>query len=173
MAETRIDYPKHWFVVLTVIIEALIAYLFLAALLDPNSIWREFWLVLCPLVGGVTFVFLAPPVFTHHSIDSNGLRLRMGLLIDAMIPLSSIESAKQTATTRGGLRIGIGARFFPIKGQLFVTSGFSNMVSLRLASPLSIGKLRKHKVEEVILNVSFPKGLMDALEKAGAGSGRG
>jgi energy-coupling factor transporter transmembrane protein EcfT len=173
MAETMIAYPKHWFVLIVLVVESIVLYLFLAALLDANSILREFWLVLCPLVGGILFLLLVPPIFTNHSITSSVLRLRMGLLIDAEIPTSAIVKVKETSMTRGGLKIGIGVRYLPITRHLFVTSGFGNLVSLKLEEAVPIGKLRKRMVEEIIVNVNFPRGMMDALENATSGSRKG
>jgi hypothetical protein len=75
--------------------------------------------------------------------------------------------------TRGGLKIGIGVRYLPITRHLFVTSGFGNLVSLKLEEAVPIGKLRKRMVEEIIVNVNFPRGMMDALENATSGSRKG
>ena len=164
MADTKIAYHKHWFVTIALVFEAILAILFLEALLDVNSIIREFWLVLCPLVGGVMFVLMVPPIFTNHSLTPRGVRLRMGLLVDQEIPYHAIQQVKETSVTRGILRLGIGVKYFPITRQLFVTSAFTNLVSLKLQEPVQIGKFRKHSVEEIVLNVTFPRGFLDSIE---------
>ena len=164
MVDTKIAYPKHWFVLVAVVFESILTYLFLAALLDPNSILREFWLAFCPAAGIVVFVLEVPPILTRHSLTSRGFRLRMGLLVNEEIPFEAIGEVKETSITRGGLRIGIGVKYMPVTKQLFVTSGFDNLMSVRLEHPVPMGKLRKHRVEEIILNVSFPRGLLAFLE---------
>ncbi|OGS56655.1 MAG: hypothetical protein A3K60_01455 [Euryarchaeota archaeon RBG_19FT_COMBO_56_21] len=164
MVDTRMAYPKHWFVLVTVVLESILTYLFLAALLDPNSILREFWLAICPLIGAVIFMLEVPPIFTAHSLTSTGLRLRMGLLVNEEIPFDAIREVKETSTARGGLRIGIGVKYIPTTRQLFVTSAFSNLISVQLENAVSIGRLRRHRVEEVIINVNFPRGFLDSLE---------
>lgn len=171
MAETMIAYPRQWFILLAIVIESVLIYLFLVALLDKHSILRNFWLVFCPIVGIPFFALLVPPIFTTHSIGPTGLRLRMGLLIDQKLEFDHIQTVKETSTTRGGLTIGIGVRYLPIKRQLFVTSAFSNLVSLRLRKAVMVGRIRKRPVEEVILNVSFPRRLLDVLENEIDGSG--
>jgi hypothetical protein len=166
MAETKVAYPKHWFVLLTIVCESILLYLFLTALLRADSVFREFWLVICPLIGACLFVLLVPPIVTSHTIDRDWLRLRMGLLIDERIPLKVISEVRETTTRRGGLKVGVGVRYFPITRQLFVTSGFDNLVSLKLGTEVIVGRLRRNKVDEIVLNVNYSRGFMEALDAA-------
>lgn len=164
MAETKIAYPKHWFLLVAAVFESVLAYLFLAAFLDPNSILRWFWLAFCPIIGAIIFVMEVTPVLTAHSLTATGLRLRMGLLMDEEIPFEAIREVKETSTARGGLRIGIGVRYVPTTRQLFVTSGFDNLISVHLEGATTMGRLRKHKVDEIVLNVNYPRGFLESME---------
>ncbi len=149
---------------MAIVFETILTYLFLAALLDENSILREFWLVLCPLVGVALFLLLVPPIFTSHSLTPNGLTLRMGLLANEEIPYHSMKGVRETSVPRGVLKLGLGVKYAPIAKQMFVTSAFSNLVSIRLEEPMLVGKLWKHSVEEIIVSVTFPRELLDSLE---------
>jgi hypothetical protein len=146
-------YPRHWFVILALVFESLSAYLFLFALLDPDAVLREVWLVLGPAIGVAAFLFLIPPLFSKHLAGDRALRLKMGLLIDATIPYAVIKEVKDTTVHRGGVRVGIGARYFPISKALFVTSSFSDLVMVRFHDEMLIGRLVKKPVEELVLSV--------------------
>ncbi|MCU0852014.1 MAG: hypothetical protein MUC90_01975 [Thermoplasmata archaeon] len=147
-------YPRYWFVILALVFESLSTYLFLFALLDPDAVLREVWLVLGPAIGVPAFLFLIPPLFTKHLAGERALRLKMGLLIDATIPYAVIKEVKDTTVHRGGVRVGIGARYFPISKALFVTSSFSDLVMIRFHDEMLIGKLVKKPVEELVLSVN-------------------
>lgn len=149
-----IRYPKHWFAVLAVIFESILLYLLGTALLDRDTILREFWLVFCPILAGLLFVFLVPPLFTNHLAGDKALRLRMGLLINQSIPYVWIREVKETSVNRGGLRVGIGVRYFSISRLLFITSGFTSVVRLSLDGEHQVGRFWKRRVEDIILSVS-------------------
>ncbi len=168
----RIDYQKHWFVILALVLEMIVAWVFYAAYSSPESTFRTAWLVLAPVIGTLLFLFLVPPMFTHHLAGEKGLRLRMGLLINATIPYSNIKSAKETSVHKGGLRVGIGVRYFPITKALFVTSAFTNLVKLELDGQPRVGRLLKRPVEDLVLSVSYVPGFLDVIaERAGMEKG--
>ena len=161
----RIDYPKHWFVIMAIAFESVVAWIFYTAYTNAVGDWQLIWLVVSPLVGILTGLFLIPPVLTYHLAGEKSLRLRMGLLINDTVPYSWIKEVKQTSVHWGGIRVGIGVRYFPISGVLFVTSSFSNLVTLKLNGEHTIGRLRKRKVEEIVLSVGFAPPVMDALRE--------
>lgn len=147
-------YPRFWFVVLAVVFESLSAYLFLFALLDPDAVLREVWLALGPAIGVAAFLFLVPPLFSKHLAGERALRLKMGLLIDATIPYAVIKEVRDTNVHRGGIRVGVGVRYFPISRAMFVTSSFSDLVMIRFHDEMLIGRLTKKPVEELVLSVN-------------------
>lgn len=168
----RIDYPKHWFVILALLFETILVGIFYMAYDSPESTFRTTWLVLSTAIGIGLFLFLVPPIFTHHLAGEKGLRLKMGLLINTTIPYASIKSAKETSVHRGSIRVGIGVRYFPITRALFVTSAFANLVKLELDEPQMIGRLLKRPVEDVVLSVSYVPAFLDAMaERAGMEKG--
>ncbi len=149
-----IPYPKHWFLVLAVIFESVIIYWLALAILDENTVMRELWLALCPVVGTLLFLFLVPPLFTDHLAGERALRLRMGLLINQSIPYEWVREVKETSVNRGGLRVGIGVRYFPISRLLFVTSGFTSVAVLKLDCEHELGGIRRRQVDDIVLSVS-------------------
>jgi len=149
-----IRYPKHWFATLAIVLESALLFLLASALLDENTVLRSFWLAFCPVVAVLLFLFLVPPIFTNHLAGEKALRLRMGLLLNQSIPYGWVRDVKETSVSRGGLRVGIGVRYFPISRLLFVTSGFTSVALLRLDHEREMGGLMKRKVEEIVVSVS-------------------
>lgn len=149
-----IRYPKHWFAVLAIVFESVLIYWLVAALADPDTVLREFWLVVCPVAAAVLFLFLVPPLLTSHLAGEKALRLRMGLLINQSIPYEWVREVRETSVSRGGVSVGIGVRYFPISGLLFITSGFTNVAQVRLDGAHELGGFRKRNVECIVLSVS-------------------
>ncbi|MBN1678209.1 MAG: hypothetical protein JW880_06680 [Candidatus Thermoplasmatota archaeon] len=158
-----IRYPKHWFALLAVVFESVLLYLFAAALLNRDTVIREFWLVFCPIAAALLFLFLVPPIVTNHLAGERAIRIRMGLLINQSIPYDWIDEVKETSVNRGGLRVGIGVRYFTISKLLFVTSGFSSVVLLKLDGEHEVGRLWKRKVEDIVLSVSNLPRFMEVM----------
>ena len=159
----RIDYPKRWFLLMAVVIEAILAWLFFGMWVSPDGVWRTSWLIASPVLGALAFVFLVPPLFTHHLAGQHGLRLKMGLLLDATLPYSCITDVRETSVSRGSVRVGIGVRYFPITKVLFVTSSFSNLAKITLDGEHIIGRLLRRPVSEIVLSVSYMPSLTETL----------
>jgi len=161
----RIDYPKHWFVILFLVFEAVVVWLFYTAYSSAVGPWRILWMVVSPAVGILFLIFLLPPVLTYHLAGAKGLRIRMGWLINTTIPYAWITNVKETSVHRGGLSVGVGVRYFPISKALFVTSSFTNLVILRLDGEHVIGRIRKRRVEEIVLSVSYIPAMIEAVKE--------
>ncbi len=157
----RIDYPKQWFLLMAVVIEAIIIWLFYGTWFSPEGSWRTTWLIVTPTIGTVVFVFLVPPLFTHHLAGEKGLRLKMGLLLDSTVPYAWIKEIRETSVTRGGMRVGIGVRYFGISRVLFVTSSFSNLAKITLDREHTIGRVLRRPVSEIVLSVNYMPSLME------------
>jgi hypothetical protein len=89
----------------------------------------------------------------------------MGWLINTTIPYAWITNVKETSVHRGALSVGIGVRYFPISKALFVTSSFTNLVVLRLDGEHAIGRIRKRRVEEIVLSVSYIPAMMETVKE--------
>ncbi len=161
----RIDYPKHWFVILILVFEAVVVWLFYTAYSSAVGPWRTLWMVVSPSIGVVFLLFLFPPVLTYHLAGEKGFRIRMGWLINTTIPYGWITNVKETSVHRGGLSVGVGVRYFPISKALFVTSSFTNLVILRLDGEHVIGGIRKRRVEEIVLSVSYIPAMMESVKE--------
>ena len=148
---------------MAVVMESIVAWLIYSATVAPEGGWRILWLVLSPVIGALAFLFLVPPLFTHHLAGEKGLRLKMGLLLDSTVPYAWIKDIKETSVSRGGLRVGIGVRYFPITKVLFVTSSFSNLAKISLEGEHFIGRLWRRPVDEIVLSVSYMPALMETV----------
>lgn len=168
-----IRYPKHWFAVMAIIFEPVLLYFMSMAILDENAVLREFWLVFCPIVAILLFLFLVPPIFTDHLAGEKALRLRMGLLLNQSIPYDWIREVRETSVSRGGFRVGIGVRYFPISRLLFVTSGFTSVAVLKLNGERELGGILKRKVEEIVISVSNLPRFMKIMRSRMSGPGGG
>lgn len=168
----RIDYPVHWFVILAVVFEAVIVWLFYTAYGNAVGDWKLVWLIASPLTGVLIGLFFIPPIFTHHLAGEKGIRLRMGLLINDTVPYSLMKEVRQTSVHRGGIRVGIGVRYFHISRMLFVTSSFSDLVTIKLKGEHLIGRVRKRRVEEIVISVMFSAPVIETLrDRAGLAKG--
>jgi hypothetical protein len=159
----RIDYPKRWFLLMAVVIEVIVAWLLYTMIGSPEGLWRTFWLILAPVVGVLAFLFLVPPLFTHHLAGEKSIRLKMGLLLDSTVPYAWIKDVKETSVSRGGLFIGIGVRYFPITKVLFVTSSFTNLAKVTLKEEHVMGRLLKRPVSEIVLSVNYMPALIEPI----------
>ncbi len=168
----RIDYPKYWFVILFLVSESVVAWLFYTTYSNASGGWRTLWMIVSPTVGILFLMFLLPPIFTYHLAGEKGIRIRMGWLINTTIPYRWITDVKQTSIHRGSLSVGVGVRYFPITRALFVTSAFTNLVVLRLDGEHIIGRIRKRRVEEIVLSVSYMPAMMETVkQRAGLAKG--
>ena len=162
------SYPKYWFVIIALVFEAIATYLFVFALLDPDTVLRWVWLMIAPAIGLLAFLFFVPPLFTRHLAGDRALRINMGLLIDTTIPYAVIAEVKDTTVHRGGVRVGVGVRYFPISKSMFVTSSFSDLVMLKFHDEMLMGRFVKKPVEELVLSVNNKSLFMETVKvKAG------
>jgi hypothetical protein len=145
--------------------ESVIIWLFYTAYANAVGDWRLVWVIVSPLTGLFVGLFLVPPMFTHHLAGEKSIRLRMGFLINETVPYSWIKEVKETSVHRGGLRVGIGVRYFHISKMLFVTSSFSSLVTMKFDGEHSMGRLRKKRVEEVIISVRFATPVIETLRE--------
>lgn len=157
-------YPIVWFAILAFTFEALGIYVFAAALIDPDAVLRGAWLVVGPLIMALATFFFLPPIFTKHLAGERVIRIHMGLLIDATIPYAVIKEVRDTSIHRGGVRVGVGVRYFPITKAMFVTSSFSDLVRLKFHDEMLIGRFSKKPVEELILSVSNKSQFMETVK---------
>lgn len=160
-----IDYPKHWFFILAVVFEGTLAWLAYTAYANAAGDWKLMWLVVSPVSGILIALFLVPPMFTHHLAGEKSLKLRMGLLINATIPYAWVRQVKHTSVHWGGIRVGIGVRYFHISRILLVTSSFTELVSIKFDEEHIMGGLRKRRVEEVVMSVKHAQPVIEALRE--------
>ncbi len=166
---TRIDYPKHWFLLGTAVWASAAALLGYLAWTSVEGSVMIFWLLMAAFEGVVLGYLFVVPLFTHHMLGAKGLRLRMGLLVNETIPYDWIREVRETSITWGGVRVGVGVRYSPIMKILFVTSAFQSLVAIKLDSEHKLGRPFKRPVQEIVLSVHSASVFMDQLrDRAGA-----
>jgi hypothetical protein len=166
---TRIDYPKHWFMVGTLMWAAATAALVYLAWSSISEVIQAIWIIIGLVEGFLLGYLLVLPLFTHHMLGVKGLKLRMGLSIDETIPYEWIKEVRETSITWGAIRVGIGVRYAPIMKVMFLTSSFQSLVKLKLDKEHRIGSPFKRPVEEIVLSVFSATVFMDQLrERTGA-----
>ncbi|OGS52036.1 MAG: hypothetical protein A3K75_05115 [Euryarchaeota archaeon RBG_13_61_15] len=166
----RIDYPKHWFVLGTVVLSAVIAFGAYSAYCAIEDFTRYFWAGACVLTGLMLSLFFVPPLFTHHLAGEKGLKVHMGLLINETVPYAWISDIKDTYVKRGGMTVGVGVRYFGIMRTVFVTSSFRDLVTIKFGSAHVLGKLLKKDVEQIVLSVK-DKGTLTRMLRERTGLG--
>ncbi len=162
---TRIDYPKHWFLLGTLVWcvgTTILAYLAWASVEES---FRLFWIGATAFEGVLLAYLFVLPLFTHHMAGAKGLRLRMGILVNETIPYEWVCEVRGTAVRWGGVRVGIGVRYSPIMKVLFVTSSFRGLVSVRLDKEHRLGYPLKRPVGEIVLSVSSASAFIDLMRQ--------
>lgn len=164
----RIDYPKRWFAIGTVLDVAAVAAMAYMAYGSIEDFARMFWAACAVLVGVPVLLILVPPMFTCHHLGEKGLRLRMGLLMNTTIPYRYISSVTDSDVRYGPLAVGLGVRYVPKKKLVFVTSAFGDFVSVRFHGPQQLGGALRPMVDQVVMSVEDPEGFV-ALVRDRAG----
>lgn len=161
----RIDYPKHWFVLGTMVwIVGTVLLLFLAYDSVEDSM-RLFWAAATIFEGIVMFYLFVLPLFTYHYAGAKGLRIRMGALINETIPYDWIKEIRETSVHWGGVRVGIGVRYAPMMKALFVTSSFRTLVLIRFDEEHRLGSPIKRSAMEIVLSVDSAPSFIDLLSR--------
>lgn len=150
----KIDYPKQWFLLGTIVWGPLTAMLFYLSWQSVEDFASLFWILAGVFEGVLLFFLIVQPLFTNHIAGAKALKLRMGFLIQEDIPYDWIKEVRQTSIHRGAFRVGIGVRYAPIMKTLFVTSSFQDLVAIKLDSEHRLGKILRKPVVEIVLSVT-------------------
>jgi len=161
----RIDYPKRWFAMGTVVWVITTVALFYLASTTKEDFVRWTWYIAGALVGIFLGLFFAPPLFTHNIAGEKSFRIKMGLLADVTIPYTWIRRIRETSVRWGGVRVGIGVRYAPLTKTLFATTEFADLVALKLDGPHVMGRILKRQVAEVVLSASNMQGFIELISK--------
>lgn len=164
----RIDYPKQWFAVAAAVDVAAMAVMLYFAYGSVEQFGRWFWAGCALLICVPLLLVLVPPMFTCHHAGEKGLRLRMGLLMNATVPYRYIASVGESRVGFGAVMVGIGVRFVAKRKVVFVTSSFRDLVSIRLDGPQQLGGPLRPLVDQVVLSVKDREGFV-ALVRDRAG----
>jgi len=159
----RIDYPKHWFLLGTLVWALGTGMLLYLAYDAVEESIRLFWVAATVFEGIVMFYLFVLPVFTYHIAGAKGLRLRMGALIHETIPYDWIKEVRETSIHWGGVRVGVGVRYAPIMKALFVTSSFRTLVLIKLDEEHRLGSPIKRPVKEIVVSVNSPSAFIDVV----------
>lgn len=168
---TRVDYPKHWFALGSIIYAILTVTLLYLGLDAKEDFGSAFWFVVAAVEGVLLFLFLVPSLLTTHLAGEKALRIHMGVLVDVSIPYAWINEVKETSVHRGGLRVGVGVRYSPIPQILFVTSSFNGLVTMKLDGEHLMGRFLKRPVQEVVVSVVNAARLVEIVKDRGRTKG--
>ena len=165
-SQVIIRYPVHLFVWITVICGALAvlaAYLSLTAIEDFAE---RFWLIAAAAIAVFVGLFSLPCMLTHHTADEDGLRIRMGLLINVRLPYDAIESVAPVKVDRGLFRnrLGIGVMHRQKTNTIYVLSSFHDTVSVAMKDEIRTG-LTRTPARNVVFNVDAVGQLVDLVDR--------
>ena len=165
-----VEYPKTSFTIGAagaVIGIVLCAYLALDAM---EEFARTVWTVVAIGLVVLLAVFILPCMLTSHSLEGEGLHLRMGLLINTVIPYSAISEVGPDTVRRSVFTTGIGVRHKEKSGTVFVTSSFSDFVSIRLNREFKVGRILGPSVGKAVISVKDVDGFLEQIARmSGAG----
>ena len=160
-----IKYPIHLFVWITIVCGALAASAAFLSLTAIEDFAETFWLIVAAVLAAFVALFSLPCVLTHHAADEDGLRIRMGLLINLRLPYDAIESVAPVKVDRGHLRnrLGIGVMHKQRTNTIYVLSSFQDTVSVTMKDEIRTG-LTRTPARNVVFNVEMVGPLMDLLD---------
>ena len=165
-----VEYPKTSFVIGAVgaiVGIALCAYLAYDAM---EEFARTVWAIVAVGLGLLLAVFILPCILTSHSLDGEGLHLRMGLLINAVVPYSAIREVGPDTARRSMFTTGIGVRHKEKSDTIFVTSSFSDFVLIQLNRELKLGRVFSPSIGKVVISVKDIDGFLERIARmSGAG----
>jgi hypothetical protein len=165
-----IRYPVYVFVWITMICGALAAFATYLSLTAIESFAEVFWLIVAASLATFVALFSLPCTLTHHLADEEGLRIRMGLLINLKIPYDKIASVAPVEVDRGLLknRLGIGVMHKQRANTVYVLSSFHDTVSVMTRDDIRTG-LTRTPAGNVVFNVEAVGQVMDLMERMIAG----
>ena len=164
----RIDYPKLWFAAGSATDAMATAVMLFFAYDSVETFARALWTACALVIGVPIFLVLFPPLFTCHYVGEKGLRLRMGLLMNATVPFRLISGIGESRVNYGPVTVGIGVKYVAKRRLVFVTSSFRRLVSIRLEGPQQLGSPLRPLVDQIIMSVEDSEGFV-ALIKDRAG----
>ena len=158
-----VEYPKTSFMIGAagaIIGIALCAYLAYDAL---EEFARTVWAIVAVGLGVLLAVFILPCLLTSHSLESEGLHLRMGFLINTVIPYYAIREVGPDTARRSVFTTGIGVRHKEKSDTIFVTSSFSDFVMIQLNRELKLGRILSPSVGKVVMSVKDIDGFLERI----------
>ena len=169
-SEIIIRYPRFLFAYVTGVCAALVAAALYLSVTALEDFAENFWLVVAVAIALFAAYFSVPSMFTHHTATEQGLRIRMGLLINAFIPYDSIASAAPIKVERGLLknRIGIGVMHKQNTDTIYVLSSFQDTVIVNLRDELRAGVFGT-RASHVVFNVDAMSQVLDLVDRMTAG----
>ncbi|UCE91670.1 MAG: hypothetical protein JSV90_00475 [Methanobacteriota archaeon] len=166
-----IRYPIHLFVWITIVCGILaIAALYLS-LTATESFAEVFWLGVAAALAAFVALFSLPCMLTHHIADEEGLRIRMGLLVNLKLPYDGMASVAPVEVDRGLLRnrLGIGVMHRQRTDTLYVLSSFRDTVSVTMRAEVRTG-LTRTPARIIVFNAEAGGQLMDLVDSRMASS---
>ncbi len=163
--ETIIRYPRHMFAYVTVVCGALALGAMYLSLTALEAFATDFWLVVAVAIALFAALFSLPCMFTRHTADERGLRIRMGLLINAFIPYDSMLSVAPMKVEWGLLRnrLGIGVMHKQKTNTVFVLSSFQGAIRITLRHEVRLG-LTRTPARHLVLNTDAPDLALDLMD---------
>jgi hypothetical protein len=130
---------------------AIILYLLAAPSVD--SFWPVAFLATCFLAIVLVSV---TPLFTHHEIADDGIRLRQGILFSIHIPFGDIEGVDEVHTKMWAFGLlPVGAL-----GRIVLANGNRNLVSIKLKDRRRFPTLLWKSGREIIIDLVNPGGFV-------------
>ena len=161
-----IKYPIYLYVWITVICGAFAASAAYLSLTATEDFAETFWLIVAAALAAFVALFSLPCMLTHHIADEDGLRIRMGLLINLRLPYDAIESVAPVKVDRGLFRnrLGIGVMHKQRTNTVYVLSSFHDTVGVMMKDEIRTG-LTRTPARSVVFNVDAVGQLIDLVDR--------
>jgi len=144
----KFGYPKTMFIIRAVAMLAILAcILFIMNMAGIDHCWL---LGFAGIFMAAMLITVVSPLFTWHEIDTDGIRLRQGMILKTCFPFLHIESV-ETHTMRSGI-LGL----IPTRRRIVLASGSVGLVRIKLNHRRRFGMLLLRQADEIIIDLEEP-----------------
>lgn len=141
-------YPRQMFAIRAMALLAILAcILFIMVIADTNTGWLLGFSAIYMMAALITTI---TPMFTRHELDSDGIRLRHGLVFNTSFSFGHIETVESFA--RGAGLLGPAPR----RGRIVLASGNKRLVRIKLNHSRRFGMLLLRQADEIIIDLEKP-----------------
>ena len=156
----KFAYPRSQFLIRTLVLSAMLAFIVAFALTLPELSW--FWPAVFFFIF-FSFIIITniSPLFTKHQLDGEAITLRQGLLFYSRLIFSEIESVERHEHALWKF----GVPSSRARGRIVVASGNRGLVLIRFKARKRFKSLLFRAATEIIIDLEHPDSFIESVRE--------